>query len=109
MAGDGLLLANDAGFTAQNAGQIVHRFDGEVRAALATASGPLPWVVSSLDARVGPVTTDQQVAEPAMRLALRGAATEAILWLAGSYRPVRSRPGWLATDPRASSPEPSAP
>ena len=94
-------LATDSGLTPQNASQIVHRFDGKLRAALAAAPGPLPWLASRLAARLGPVATVQQADAAVDRLGLAGAAADAMVWLAGPYRPVSSPSGWLAVEPQA--------
>ncbi len=89
-------LANESGISAQRAGQVVHRFDSRLRAGLNVAPGPLPWIVSRLRARLGPVTTVERAEHVLGCFDLVGPAGDLVLWLAGPYRPVPSRSGWLA-------------
>jgi hypothetical protein len=94
-------LAAELGISGQRAGQIVHRGDSRIRAVLASSTGPVPWLVSTLRRRLGPVTTESQVGAALARLGLSEPAADLVVWLAGPYRPVPSRPAWLAVDAQA--------
>ena len=92
------LLAEEHGISAQRVGRIVHRAAAQVRAAVATAPAPLPWLVSDLGRRLGRVASEPRVDAVLGRLGVEGPAGDVLLWLAGPYRPVPSRPGWLAVE-----------
>jgi hypothetical protein len=91
-------LGAEAGLSGQRAGKIAHRVDARLRAGLDAAPPSLRWVVGSLGRRLGPVTTVVHLAGTLDRLGVEGSA-ELLVWLAGPYRPVPDRPGWLAVDP----------
>ncbi|MGH9086974.1 MAG: hypothetical protein ACRDYZ_02525 [Acidimicrobiales bacterium] len=91
-------LGRPFGISATRVGQIVHRADAAVREALAGATGPLPWAVSSLHRRLGPAVTEDQVEATMGRLRIGATTAELVLWLAGPYRPVPGHAGWLSND-----------
>ncbi len=93
-------IAEEAGLSHQWVGRIVGRGGPKVRQALVGAPAPWPWVVSSLRVRLGPITTEGELADAFGRLGLDPASTEAALagWLAGPYEDVPGHPGWLAIE-----------
>jgi len=94
-------LAREETVSSQRVGQIVHNAAKRVREALAASPGPLPWFVSTVQSRLGSVTTDALVTDALGRLGVDGPpAAELLCWLAGPYRPVPACAGWLAVDPK---------
>ncbi len=116
------------GITGERVRQIVAASDRRVRAALAAWPGPLRWAVTALRRRLGAVASLDQVGEvleaigvaswpglcgtpawggagsspPGREPAADRVPTAGLLvWLAGPYRPVPSRQGWVALQPRA--------
>ncbi len=92
-------LASDIGVSAQRAGRIAHRIDELVRANLQTSPATLRWLVATLQCRLGPVTSGSFAQAAVGRLGADAASGDLLLWLAGPYRPVPRRPGWVALDP----------
>ncbi len=88
------------GLSAPAAAQIVRGFDARLRAALITAPGPLPWIVSRLRTQLGSVTTTDQADDALAHFEIGRPTGDVVLWLAGPYEPVPSRPGWLALEAR---------
>lgn len=93
-------IAEETGLSHQWVGRIVGRGGPKVRRALVDAPAPWPWVVSTLRARLGPITTEGDLADALGRLGVDPASTEAALggWLAGPYGDVPGHPGWLAIE-----------
>lgn len=99
-------LAAEFGVSSTRIGQVRDRAEATVRAAMAESSAPLPWLVRSVRARLGSLTTTEDAAAV---LAAHGVSPDAsphpvaelLAWLAGPYLGVPHRPGWIATDPRA--------
>jgi hypothetical protein len=93
-------IAEETGLSHQWVGRIVRRGGPKVRRALVGAPAPWPWVVSTLRARLGPITTEGDLADALGRLGVDPASTEAALggWLAGPYEDVPGHPGWLAIE-----------
>jgi len=89
--------------SATRMGQVRDRVESRVRAVAAQGPPPIPWLVRSLRARLGRLTTTE---DAAAALADHGVdrdsqAARVALWLVGPFLPVAHRPGWMATDPRA--------
>lgn len=93
-------IAGETGLSHQWVGRIVGRGAPKVRQALVGAPAPWPWVVSTLRARLGPITTEDELADDLGRLGVDPTSTEAALagWLAGPYEDVPGHPGWLAIE-----------
>jgi hypothetical protein len=93
-------IAQETGLSHQWVGRIVGRGGSKVRRALVDAPAPWPWLVSTLRARLGPITTEGDLADALGRLGVDPASTEAALggWLAGPYEDVPGHPGWLAIE-----------
>jgi hypothetical protein len=92
-------LGAEAGLSGQRTGKITHRVDARLRAGLSAAPASLRWLVGSLGRRLGPVATVGHLEATLARLGVEGSASELLVWLAGPYRPVPARTGWLAIDP----------
>ncbi len=94
-------LAAEERVSATRIGQIVQRAEARVRRAAVMTPGPLPWAVRTLRERLGALTTEARVdAELASLGASAEPAAGLFRWLAGPYRSVPRRSGWIATEPR---------
>ena len=94
-------IGRQRGVTGQAVRTSVGRAARRVRAALDTAPPPWPWLVADLRRCLGAVTTEELLADALQRF---GSACDTVpglmaAWLAGPYKPVPGRPGWLARDP----------
>lgn len=94
-------LAEAEGMSRRRLRELVERGEARVRSAAAVAPAPLPWLVASLRRRLGPLTSE---AEARSVLELSGVGQEPArslaLWLAGPYKAVPGRAGWLALAPK---------
>lgn len=95
-------LATGFGVSAARVGQIRDRAEARVRAA-SPGRHPLPWIVRSLRARLGSLSTTGSTATVLSDHGIAPGSTAArlALWLAGPFLAVPNRPEWTATDPRA--------
>lgn len=94
-------LAERLGVTSARVRQLREVAEARVRDALSTSPPWLGWLVASLSARLGRVATEEQTRSVLSRLGAAGEpVADVALWLAGPYREVPGRPGWLATDAR---------
>ena len=93
-------IAEETGLSHQRVGRIVGQGGPKVRRALVDGPTPWPWLVSTLRARLGPITTEGDLADALRRLGVDPASTEGALggWLAGPYDDVPGHPGWLAIE-----------
>jgi hypothetical protein len=95
------VLAGELGLLRRHANKLVARAEARVRKALEAARGPLPWYVSTLRSRLGAVGPALQLQAELARLgAVQAPAPELLAWLAGPYRPVTGRAGWVAVEPK---------
>ena len=91
------------GLSGPAVGDAALRAGRRIRAVLEDAPPPWPWLVAELRRRLGAVTTQDLLGDALARLGAGPGSRAALLaaWLAGPFRSVRGRPGWLARDPAA--------
>lgn len=93
-------LAAEEGVSAQRVGKIVQAAGRRVRDAAASGPAPLSWALRTLRDRLGTLAAEEAAAALLLTLGASGQpASDLLLWLAGPFRPVPRRPGWLAVDP----------
>ncbi len=93
-------LARQEGISGQLADYTVRRVGARVRDRVAAAP-PWPWFVATARRSLGALTTTETLNEVLGQLGVTTSPeAELLAWLAGPYRPVRRRPGWVAVDPR---------
>ncbi len=95
-------MAKAEGVSPQRIGQMAQAAGRRVRDRVAARPGGLRWAAGAVRGRLGAVTAEDRAAR---LLAALGASDEMavglLLWLAGPYRAVPERPGWLAVEPAA--------
>ncbi len=91
-------MAEEHGVPARRAWELLRRAEWRARAALEASPGPLAWLVAGLRERLGPAASIEVVDAALSRLGVDAASEDVVVWLAGPYRPLRARPGWIAID-----------
>jgi hypothetical protein len=94
-------LGARTGVSGQRAGQMAHRSGARIRAALEGSAGLAPWLVATVRGTLGPVVGEERAEAVLRRFGVGGMGAQLVLWLAGPYRPVPSKPDWLALEPKS--------
>ena len=94
-------IGRPRGMNAPAVGDAVARAGRRIRSVLAEAPPPWPWLIAALQHRLGAVTTEDLLGDALAALGAAPGSRAACFaaWLAGPFRPVRGRPGWLAREP----------
>ncbi|MDQ3384537.1 MAG: hypothetical protein M3503_00765 [Actinomycetota bacterium] len=97
-------LASALGVSQEWIRQLRARGSDRVRSAFAASTSTLGHTVTTVADRLGvaaPVAAVEALLASLDLPPSQDSRALLVLWLAGPYRPVRDRPGWLATDPAA--------